>query len=69
MASKENSSMSLLEADMWKLRKEMDSLQAEVEETIGELRETLHVLRNLSYPESRFNARFDLLPESRKKLN
>jgi len=69
MGSKESSSMSSLETDMWKLRKEMENLQAEVEAIIGELRESLHVLRNLNYPESPFGARFDLLRERRKKLN
>jgi hypothetical protein len=69
MGSKESSSMSSLETDMWKLRKEMENLQAEVEAIIGELRESLHVLQNLNYPESPFSARFDLLRERRKKLN
>jgi hypothetical protein len=69
MASKESSSMSLLEADMWKLRREMQNLQAEVAETIGELHQILHVLRNLSYPESRLSGRFDLPLDNRKKLN
>ena len=69
MGSKESSSMSSLETDMWKLRKEMENLQAEVEAIIGELRESLHVLRNLNYPESLFSARFDLLRERGKKLN
>ena len=69
MGSKESSSMSSLETDMWKLRKEMENLQAEVEAINGELRESLHVLRNLNYPESPFSARFDLLRERGKKLN